>query len=170
MYESPLISEEKLNLFEGDIVLKSHDHVGQRKTGDVDGPLPGSQTKRGGVIRMREKIWKSKVVPYEMDVRKYRKMLYMLYHFQIATRHYCLVVVAFPVGSSFPPRLHSYFPISLFGLLLFSWTSILSRLNLSNLSNNIFYKKDLLNFTRLFYKTSFYNPNSLQLALIPTCI
>ena len=57
--------------FEGDIELTSHHHVDQREDGDVDGPITGEQSKRGAVARERRRLWKNKIVPYEITVRMY---------------------------------------------------------------------------------------------------
>ncbi|KAK3752707.1 hypothetical protein QZH41_006612 [Actinostola sp. cb2023] len=56
-------------VYEGDIIVTSRDNVDQRNTGDVDGPLSDSQTKRNAQ-RARERLWKQKIIPYEIRVRK----------------------------------------------------------------------------------------------------
>lgn len=59
---------EKENLFEGDIILTSHDHVDQRETGDADGPIAEVQTKRGASPRSRKSLWMTKVIPYDFGL------------------------------------------------------------------------------------------------------
>ena len=53
--------------------MTSHDTVDQRDIGDVDGPLSDSQIKRNAQ-RDRKRLWKQKIIPYEIRVREYTIM------------------------------------------------------------------------------------------------
>ena len=65
----------KDKLYEADIVLSDEDkrQVDQREEGDADGPGNGDVVKRNA-IRNRQKLWKTRVVPYRISpaLCKYR--------------------------------------------------------------------------------------------------
>lgn len=65
----------KDKLYEADIVLSDEDkrQVDQREEGDADGPGNGDVIKRNA-IRNRQKLWKTRVVPYRISpaLCKYR--------------------------------------------------------------------------------------------------
>ena len=55
------------NLYEGDIQLTDHDQVDLTDDGDVDAPLGASDMVKRNAQRVRQYLWKTKRIPYEID-------------------------------------------------------------------------------------------------------
>lgn len=55
-------------LYEADIVLTDEDKhlVDQREEGDADGPEGGNNVIRRNAVRNRQKLWKTRVLPYRI--------------------------------------------------------------------------------------------------------
>ena len=56
-------------LYEADIVLTNEDKhlVDQREEGDADGPEGGNNVIRRNAVRNRQKLWKTRVLPYRIS-------------------------------------------------------------------------------------------------------
>lgn len=59
----------KDNLYEADIMLTDDDkrHVDQREEGDADGPRDGDVITKRNAIRNRQKLWRTRVIPYRIS-------------------------------------------------------------------------------------------------------
>lgn len=57
------------NLYEADIVLSDEEkkQVDQREEGDADGPGAAEDLIKRNAVRNRQKLWKSRVVPYRIS-------------------------------------------------------------------------------------------------------
>ena len=68
IYTFQNLADVKDKLYEADIVLSDEDkrQVDQREEGDADGPGNGHVIKRNA-IRNRQKLWKTRVVPYRIS-------------------------------------------------------------------------------------------------------
>ena len=63
------ILDVRNNLYEADIVLSNEEkkQVDQREEGDADGPGAAEDLIKRNAVRNRQKLWKSRVVPYRIS-------------------------------------------------------------------------------------------------------
>ncbi|XP_073245943.1 astacin-like metalloprotease toxin 1 [Porites lutea] len=80
------------NLYEADIVLSDEEkkQVDQREEGDADGPGAAEDLIKRNAVRNRQKLWKSRVVPYRISPALYRAKSVIMAAIKEFHRHTCL--------------------------------------------------------------------------------